>query len=58
MQTKEKTGNYEQKMCLDKKNKPNLRLVGTENTFSRINRKFSDLGKEKNLQQIQKGCKT
>lgn len=57
MQTKEKTGNYEQKMCLDK-NRPNLRLVGTENTFSRINRKFSDLGKEKNLQQIQKECKT
>lgn len=37
-------------MCLDKKNTPNLRLVGTENTFNRIKRKFSDLGKEKNLQ--------
>lgn len=49
MYTKEKTGNYEQNMRLDKKNRANLRLVGTENTFSRINRKFSDLGKEKNL---------
>lgn len=54
---KKKIRNYRQNMYLNTNNRPNLRLVGTENTFSRINRKFSDLGKGKDLQ-VQMGFKT